>query len=539
MSWILKQSKGCRFQLLFLVITRSVLILVNLIMAVMLSKFTDYALGRSKSSLLELVAITLMIFLIEGLIYIVESVSKKNIFIEIERKIRLDTIESIQKAEVLNVQKFHSAELLSRLTNDVDLVANCLPGLIINVYGGCMMGIAAMVYMFWVNWKLAMIILIAIPILGAATKIFSPIHQKWSKIDKENEDENRVRMQESLDHLIMTQIFHIENYMIEKVKKNYERKRKSSRSLGAIEGTFVFINNTTGSLMFLIIMAFGAYFTVRGEFSVGNMIAVLNLLNYVVWPFANISNSISEVNQAKVSAQRIIEVQKLDKRKENTQLVKQEKQEGFLLRNVYFAYDGNNQILNNLNLRWGKTGSIAVVGNSGSGKSTLLRLLLGIYHPNKGEVYFNFKSGKIAFVPSDNFIFTGTVRENICLSDEFDKERLEKAMRMANAYDFINQLPEKYDTGIGDGKQNLSSGQMQRIALARAYYTKAESIIFDEPTSNLDNLSIGIFHETICELSKKCLCIIATHDRKTLSICERIFLLENKAVNEIEKTAFE
>lgn len=413
-----------------------------------------------------------------------------------------------------------------------------MPGLIINVYGGCMMGIAAMVYMFWVNWKLAMIILIAIPILGVTTKMFTPIHQKWSKVDKENEDENRVQMQESLDHLIMAQIFHIEKYMIEKMKKNYERKRKSSRSLGAIEGIFVFINNTTGSLMFLLIMAFGAYFTVHGEFSVGNMIAVLNLLNYVVWPFANISNSISEVNQAKVSAQRIIEVQKLGKRKADTQLMRSEKQEGFLLHNAYFAYDEKNQILNNLNLRLRKAGSIAIVGNSGSGKSTLLRLLLGIYHPNRGDVHSNFKSGKIVFVPSDKFIFTGTVRENICLSDDFDMELFEKAVRMANAYDFINELPEKYDTEIGDGKQNLSSGQMQRIALARAYYTKAECIIFDEPTSNLDNLSIGIFHETICELSKNCLCIIATHDRKTLSVCDRIFLLENKTVNEVEKEAF-
>lgn len=539
MSWIIKQSKGCRLQLFLLVVTRSVLILVNLIMAVILSKFTDYALGKSEASLFELILITLIIFLIEGLIYIVESVFKKKIFIETERKIRLDTIESIQKAEVLNVQNFHSAELLSRLTKDVELIANCLPGLIINVYGGCMMGIAAMVYMFWVNWKLAMIILIAIPILGITTKIFAPVHQKWSKIDKENEDENRVQMQESLDHLIMTQIFHIEKYMIGKVKKNYERKRRSSRTLGAIEGVFVFINNTTGSLMFLIIMAFGAYFTVRGEFSVGNMIAVLNLLNYVVWPFANISNSISEVNQAKVSSQRIIEIQKLGKRKENTQLLGLEKQEGFLLDNVCFAYDGNNQILDNLNFRLKRAGSIAIVGNSGSGKSTLLRLLLGIYHPNSGKVYSNFEFGKIAFVPSDKFIFTGTVQENICLSDDFDMEQLEKAVRMANAYDFINKLPEKYETEIGDGKQNLSSGQMQRIALARAYYTQAESFIFDEPTSNLDNLSIEVFHETICELSKKCLCIIATHDKKTLSICDRIFLLENKTVNEVEKAAFE
>lgn len=178
------------------------------------------------------------------------------------------------------------------------------------------MAIAALIYMFLLSWKLSLVIVIAIPVLGVFIGIFSPVVQKCSKLDKENEDENRIQMRESIQNIILSQVYNASKLMQKKVCDAYEKKRKSAVKLGGIEGIFSFFNNLTGSTMFLIIMGFGAYLTVNGEFSVGSMIAVINLLNYIVWPFSNISSSVSEFNQAVTSANRIIQLNQIPKKNE-------------------------------------------------------------------------------------------------------------------------------------------------------------------------------------------------------------------------------
>lgn len=133
---------------------------------------------------------------------------------------------------------------------------------------------------------------------------------------------------------------------------------------------------------------------------------------------------------------------------------------------------------------------------------------------------------KVAYVPSDSALFLGTVSENIVLSDTFDTKRVMECAKMANADGFINEMPNGYDQQIGGTNHCLSSGQAQRIAIARAYYANANIIIFDEPTSNLDAGSIEHFHRTVREICKDKLCIIVTHNQETIQICDTVFQLE-------------
>lgn len=118
---------------------------------------------------------------------------------------------------------------MSRLTKDVELIANCLQNLITNLLGKCMMAAAAVVYLFILNWKLAMIILAAIPLIGLMTGIFTPMHEKYSRIDKENEDQNRVQMQESISNIVLIKVYKAQKYIISKISNAYQAKRKSAR----------------------------------------------------------------------------------------------------------------------------------------------------------------------------------------------------------------------------------------------------------------------------------------------------------------------
>ena len=133
---------------------------------------------------------------------------------------------------------------------------------------------------------------------------------------------------------------------------------------------------------------------------------------------------------------------------------------------------------------------------------------------------------KVAYVPSGSALFLGTVSENIALSDTFDIKWVMECAKMANADGFIHEMPNGYDEQIGGTNHCLSSGQAQRIAIARAYYTNANIIIFDEPTSNLDAGSMEHFHRTVREICKDKLCIIVTHNQETIQICDTVFQLE-------------
>ncbi len=547
-KWIMQQSQGVRWKLSILGITRIAFVVVNLVMSVVLSQFTEYAIGNAKYSMRFLLFLALSVFLLEGVAYVVESILKKSIYSQMEKKIRIHSLEALQKSNVFFLQQYHSSELLTRLTKDTEQVSNCLQNLIINVFGGIVMAIAAFSYMMVLSWKLSIIIIIAIPVLGVLVSLFSPLLQKYNELDKKNEDRNRIEMRELVGNISLSQVYRAEGLLRNKVDYAYEKKQKSAIRLGVVEGFFSFFNNLTGSIMFLIVMGVGAYLTTKGEFSVGSMIAVINLLNYIVWPFANISNSISDFNQALISANRIMElnqfpkVQQLQMREAKGE---EEKAEQILVEDMSFYYKKETPIFSHLNMKFEKNGMIGVVGKSGGGKSTFLKLLLNIYKPQEGKVqYINTSNADgaeeepmIALVPSSDYIFSGTVKENIGMSEQVDEARMIDAAKRANADGFICAMQNQYEEPIGDGGNALSSGQAQRIAIARAYYHNARCVIFDEPTSNLDQVSIEKFIGTIKEMSKNCLCMIATHDRSVIEVCERVIVIDEMGVRDVERDA--
>lgn len=199
-------------------------------------------------------------------------------------------------------------------------------------------------------------------------------------------------------------------------------------------------------------------------------------------------------------------------------------------------------ILNNINLSFSKGAVTGIIGKSGSGKSTLLKLLMGLYAPQSGSVTLEHNSGtisgsdiitQVAYVPPNDYLFSGTVSENIIMSEENAiQNQIMDAASKANILDFINSMPNGFDTVLGEDGNTVSSGQAQRIAIARAIYKKSKIFIFDEPTANLDEDSIMKFQSTVKELAEDNICIIVTHDTSTIEICDKIYILSDGTVTE-------
>lgn len=209
--------------------------------------------------------------------------------------------------------------------------------------------------------------------------------------------------------------------------------------------------------------------------------------------------------------------------------------------NLGFSYTTQENILNGISLSFRKGEVTGIVGKSGSGKSTLLKLLMGLYSPTSGIVTLECETetisgediiSQVAYVPSGDYLFSGTIAENIVMADkEQRQEKMSEAAVCANIFDYIQSLPDGFETVLGECGNTVSSGQAQRIAIARAIYKESGIFVFDEPTANLDQVSIGMFQSTVRKLAEDNICIIVTHDTSTVEICDKVYTLENGKIS--------
>lgn len=546
-GWIYAQTKGNRRYLVCLVLAGIALAAVNIRMASVLKGFVDIATGDSGMSLGENVAAAFLILVSDGILSMVVSVSYQISCNRIGQRLRLELSGRLYRSHLLEMQNHHVGEYMTNLTADVEKVSGCIPTIAKNAVGNGLTAVLAVLYLFWLNWKLALLLLICIPLLILCIAVFSPIVQKASRRDKENEEEIRVYFQDVLEKIALYKINLMERKFMEKAQGMLEAKVRSARWLGTAEGGSAFLNNVMGMSMFLISMGGGAYFVMRGELVVGAMIAVIQLTNYIVWPFTAIGEIISNVNQSIVSAERLDRIYSLPEEPEQSkppvQLERQKEWKQFSgsrqevsclrIRGISFRY-GDHCILKDINADFGKNGIIGIVGESGGGKSTFLKIASGLYLPEEGEVSVVLADGSVrdnvrpyvGLVPAADLVFRDTIEANICMAMEPDRERLEQCAAMANIDRYIGEQEQRYDTVIGDGSQPLSSGQEQRIGIARALYQRAGILLFDEPTANLDAESIDIFLDTLDKAAADRICVVVTHDPRVMERCCRIYCLK-------------
>jgi ATP-binding cassette subfamily B protein len=286
--------------------------------------------------------------------------------------------------------------------------------------------------------------------------------------------------------------------------------------------------------------------------SLGELFSFNALLGYFLGPLNRLVNLQPKVQEALVSADRIMEILELDEEFEEdpektrvSRYIRPEKIEGEIqLKNVDFTYGTRRQVLFDINVFIKKGEWVAFVGESGSGKSTLVKLLLKFYKPQNGDIVLDnnnledldtfYLRSKIGYVPQDIFLFSGTIADNISLhKSDATIEDIIEASKKAGAHEFISKLPGRYNTRLSERGSSLSGGERQRIALARALLGKPELLIFDEATSSLDNISERSIHETLKNLRKeKVTTILIAHRLTTVINCDKIFVMEHGRIVE-------
>lgn len=541
LKWIFQKTIKCRLQMIIYALLALCIPIIQLLFAYFMKLYIDVAVGSSEMSLFYIALYSIAAIIAGGIVMMINSVLAKNIYGTNENNLRTELMDIILSRRLLDISKQHSGELLTRLTADIQAVSSCYITIAENIIGGLASALFAVAALFFLNWKIALILIILTPLMMSLMGALTPQIQKVSAADKNCDEINRSIMQENLNKILLIKTYSMQIKITEKMKSAYTNKLKSGMVLGAWEGAAMFVGALSGNVMSLVTLGLGSYFVLKDETTVGSLIMIVQLLNYIITPLTKFPAAVAQIGQAVASSERIGEIYELPSEQINNALESVNVQKLYA-ENLSFAYTQEKNILNNIDLSFSKGTVTGIIGKSGSGKSTLLKLLMGLYTPQNGTVKLEYDSGtlsrsdiitQVAYVPPSDYLFSGTVAENIIMSEKNAvQNQMQEAALKANVLDFINSMPNGFDTVLGEYGNTVSSGQAQRIAIARAIYKKSTVFIFDEPTANLDGDSIMKFQASVKKLAEDNICIIVTHDTLTVDICDKVYVLSDGFVTE-------
>lgn len=549
LKWVIENSKSIFLKLAFIIVVSVMLSLCGVILALVSKNVIDAATGQANGSFIEE---SMKLFAVVAAQIALQAISS-NLLIRANGTlmIKLKTIvfSGLLKKDWQSVGVYHSGELLNRINSDVNVIASAVTNILPSFLSLITKLIAGFYLLFRLDSTFSIIVLVCGPIIVFAARIYSKKMKKYHKMAQAADGKASSFMQEGIQNILMIKAFKGEKYIADEADKlqseSYRIKvKRNTISIFANMGLYLIF-----SASYYIALAWGAYRLKNGVITFGTMTAFLQLINQVQTPFMSMSSLLPQFYGMLASAERLIELEKLPNESETVQNADManvyEKLNGIRIKNVSFEWNGETEkILRNAEYFIKKGDFVAISGTSGVGKSTLIKLILGIISPVSGAIYAETENGTyvldkgmrglFAYVPQGNMILSGTIKDNIRFSntDATDEEVL-KAAAAADMDGFVNQLPDGYDTVIGERGTGLSEGQVQRIAIARALLYNAPILLLDEATSALDENTEKNVLENIKAMKNRT-CIIISHKRAALDAADKVITLDNGKIREIK-----
>lgn len=432
------------------------------------------------------------------------------------------------------------ANQLNRGINSIREFVGSATNFILPAMLQAILGIGVLSYF---DWKIGLLALSVFPVYIA---ISSYSTYRWGKIqEKKNlhEDATRGRIQEVISNIKLVKTYNTQKREWQYISNEYNTINKLYDKQSTLYHVLNFIREFGLEMAFVLILFLIFRNTFLGTLSLGEMVLVIQLMNQLRWPLYGMSYILEQVQRAEADAKEFFEVLELPETevfqtKKLTNLVKQPE---ITLQDVSFAYQDGSPILKDVNLQFDKNEAVALVGHSGAGKTTFINLILKLYEPTSGVISLSGQSyaevdhawvrDHIALVFQDNELFSSTVRENVAYGvDKTTDKDIWKALKQANADDFVKKFPEGLDAKIGERGVKLSGGQKQRIQIARAILHNKPILILDEATSSLDSKSEKLVQDALDKLFKNRMVIIIAHRFSTIQNVDRIVVIDKGTI---------
>ncbi len=479
------------------------------------------------------------IYLLLGIFNYIKTYLMAYIAQRITLQIRNQTYEHLHLLSLDFYTKGSTGKLMSRLTNDIIAIQNALNKVPATIVCDGLTVIVFVVILLYLHWKFAIISLIVFPIASIPIIKFSQRMRNLSKHSQKQMAQIYKNLQESISAINVTKAFNRETTEIERFRKTNKKFYEIMMSFVKTEAISSPVMEFMGAFALAVVLFFAGKDVITGVWSPGSFFAFFGSAFSIYQPLRNFASLNPMIQQALSAAERIFELlEEKPKIIENPDAYPlPEFKRQIIFENVYFSYDGQRNILENISFHINSGESVAIVGPSGSGKTTIANLLLRFYDLTGGRILIDghdirnisIKSlrDQIGFVTQDVILFNETVKYNIAYGKhDATEEEIINSAKLAYAHDFIMKMPEGYNTVIGERGVLLSGGEKQRIAIARAIIKNPKILILDEATSALDAESEILVQEALEKLMENRTTLIIAHRFSTIKKSDKIIVIE-------------
>lgn len=467
---------------------------------------------------------------------------------KIRRDIKIDVFSHLQRLPIAYFKQNKLGDLMARLSGDSTTLGR-IGFMLFDMLKEFVTVMALLFRMFQVDIVLALISLTVLPAILSMVKKYTKKIRKSGRVRQDTVGDVTAFVQEALSGISVIKGFNRSGKIIDKYKDVTQEEFDKIYKTTKIKAKISPINEVLATIMILLVAGYGGYqIIVVQSMTPGDLISFITAIGLMQQPLKTLIKRNSELQEALPSADRVIEI--LDVELEPDHIGEDIKEvpqfiETIDFNNVDFKYDdGEEKVLKNFNLNVKAGEVVALVGKSGSGKTTLVNLLPRYYDITSGSIRINDIDiremslqkyrNHIGIVPQETFLFSGTIGENIGFGrDNVSKEEIIKAAKMANAYSFIMELPNQFETEVGERGVLLSGGQKQRLAIARALIQNPSIMILDEATSALDTESERLVQEALETLMKGRTTFVIAHRLSTIINADKIVVLENGEIKEV------
>jgi ATP-binding cassette, subfamily B, bacterial len=540
MAWLMKYSRPYIPKIILLLSLDLVATLVTVALAVVSKNIIDSA--TNGGAIVKSLVIYILMILGSQLITVISSMISVVVNEKFSFGIRKQVYEKIINSHWMDVKKYHTGDLVTRLSSDAGNIADGIVTVIPTIIRLVIELLVTFFTLFYYEPRLALFALSIAPLVAVVCFLLGRKLKVLQVKVQESESAYKSFMQESLSNLLIVKAFANEQYSTDKLvelrdERFYWVMKKSK--MGIVSSTIMSISFQLG---YIAAFAFGAIQLSRRAITYGTMSVFITLVNRIQAPVMSLAQYVPKVVSILASAGRIIEIQHIPVEEKLENHIEAENI-GVNINNLTFGYT-DEEVLDGANVSIQPGEFVAIVGESGIGKTTLVRLIMSFMGEVSGNIEFENSMGQveranagtrnfISYVPQGNTLFSGTIRENIRMGRlDSTEEEIVEALIIASGYEFVRELPEGLDTIIGERGHGISEGQAQRIAIARALVRKAPFLILDEATSSLDEKTELSVLQGIQNISPRPTCLLITHRRSVLKYCDREICIYGKKIFE-------
>ena len=464
----------------------------------------------------------------------------------IKKKLQIDMVNTLVGADTQIIDKKHSGKFISNLTYDVTHITNLLSNAILTLFKDSLTLMGLLIVMFLQNWKLALISIVMIPLASFSAKTLG---KRISKVTTEAQQKSgflTTYLVELFKNHKLIKIFQKEEYEKNRAENYLSQLKEKNQKIQTVFVRMSPIMETLTGVMIAVLIFYSGILMSRGELDINNFFSFLAAMMLAYQPVRSLSTLNMVLNQGLSAASRILPIidQKNNINDSSGAELIQVKNSNIKFQNVNFSYEiSEGQTLNSINLEFEGGKMTSLVGHSGSGKSTIMNLIPRFYDVQSGEIFIDDQSinkltikslrDQISMVSQETTLFDDTIKNNIKYAKEnATDDEIYHVAKLSFCEEFISNLPNKYETLIGENGVRLSGGEKQRLSIARAMLKKSSVILLDEATSSLDSETETKIQEALNILTKNKTTIVIAHRLSTILNSNNIYLIDSGKVIE-------